>query len=442
MLKSGRKPRNAREQKLLDQAAHLLPASARTPTMSLDSAIVVKQGRGSKITDLSDNEYIDYLLGSGPMFLGHAHPAVVAAAQDAMARGNSFLLPNEEAILLADEIVNAVPCAERVAFGNTGSDAIFFALRLARAYRGRDKILKFEGGYHGQTDHVMMSNQWTTAPADFPHAVPNSEGIPAATQHDVLVAPFNDTDRAASMIEAHADDLGAVIVEPMQRTVTPKPGFLEGLRDVTRRLDIPLIFDEVVTGFRFSYASAQGYYGVTPDLTALGKTLSAGNPLSVLCGAEDLMVFAEGVRKITGNYVSLTGTFSGNRVSCAIALAVLKELRRDGVYERVFARGSRLREAVRTAFDKHDIPCQMAGEPSAFEPWFTEQEVVDYRSSMTSDASISHALAQGLFDRGVIKGHEKFFISTAHSDLDIDTTIEAVNETVAEISKQRNARSI
>ena len=154
-----RKPRSEREEYLLARAAAVLPASARTPTMSLDAAMVIREGLGSKIIDITGNEYIDYLLGSGPMFLGHAHPAVVDAAREAVGHGTSYLLPNESSILLADEIVKAVPCAERVAFGSTGSDAVFFALRLARAYRQRDKILKFEGGYHGQGDHVLMSNQ-------------------------------------------------------------------------------------------------------------------------------------------------------------------------------------------------------------------------------------------------------------------------------------------
>jgi len=367
------------------------------------------------------------------MFLGHAHPAVVAAAKDAIDHGSSFLLPNEHAILLADEIVQAVPCAERVAYGSTGSDAVFFALRLARAYRKRDKILKFEGGYHGQTDAVMMSNQWTSAPAEFPAPVPNSEGIPEAALGDVLVAPYNDVERAVSLIEANADQLAAVIVEPMQRTLPPRPGFLEGLREVTRRLEIPLIFDEVVTGMRLGYGGAQAYYGVTPDLCAMGKTLSAGHPLSAVCGVEELMVFAEGVRKITGNYVALTGTYSGNPVSCAVGRAVLKELRREGAYEALFARGRRLMAVLQKSLDEAGIPAQVKGEPPAFQPWFSEEEVFDFRSSQRCDPKPGYALAQGLLDRGVLKAHEKFFVSMVHSDEDIEDTVRAIEETVAEM---------
>ena len=427
-------PRSEREEYLLERAAAVLPASARTPTMSLDAAMVIREGRGSKIIDVSGNEYIDYLLGSGPMFLGHAHPAVVDAAREAVGHGTSYLLPNEPSILLADEIVEAVPCAERVAFGSTGSDAVFFALRLARAYRRRDKILKFEGGYHGQADHVLMSNQWTTESADFPLAVPNSEGIPAATQQDVLVAPFNDIDRTASLIEAHADELAAVIVEPMQRTIPPRPGFLQGLREVTRRLDIPLIFDEVVTGFRLAYGGAQEYYGVTPDLCAIGKSLSGGHPLSVVCGVDELMTFAEGVRKITGNYVSLTGTFSGNPVSCSVGLAVLNELRKEGLYDALYARGKRLKEALQASLDKAGVACTVSGEPPAFQPWFSDAEIIDHRSCQLADPMPGFALAQALLDRGVLKGHEKFFVSTVHSEADIDFTIAAIEDAVQEIA--------
>ncbi len=429
-----RQDRDHHEQHLLERAAALLPASARTPTLSLESAVVIREGRGSKMVDMSGNEYIDYLLGSGPIFLGHAHPAVVAAVRDCVEHGSGFLLPNEPSILLAEEIVKAVPCAERVCYGNTGSDAVLFALRLARAYRKRDKILKFEGGYHGQGDHVLMSNQWTVQPRDFPLPVPNSEGIPRSVEDEVLIAPFNDIATTAELIERHRDDLAAVIVEPMQRTIPPKPGFLEGLREVTARREIPLIFDEVVTGFRLAYGGAQEYYGVTPDLCAMGKSLSAGHPLSVVCGVGDIMACAEGVRRITGDYVSLTGTFSGNPISCAVGLAVVRELQREGAYQALFAKGRRLMDALQSSLDEEGIPAQVLGEPPAFQPWFTETEVVDFRSSQTANPMQGFHLAQALLDRGVLKAHVKFFVSMAHSDEDIDLTIDAIGAAVRELA--------
>jgi glutamate-1-semialdehyde 2,1-aminomutase len=429
-----RKERTEYEKQLLDSAAALLPASARTPTMSLASAMVIKEGRGSKIVDMSGNEYIDYLLGSGPMLLGHAHPAVVAAVQACVEHGSTFLLPNEPSILLAEELVQAVPCAERVVYCSTGSDSTFFAIRLARAFRKREKILKFEGAYHGQGDHVSMSNQWTKQPADFPVPVPNSEGIPEAVQSEVLIAPFNDLDITSEIITRHADELGAVIVEPMQRTIPPQPGFLQGLRKLTSESEIPLIFDEVVTGFRLGYGSAQEYYGVVPDLCAMGKSLSGGHPIGVVCGKSDIMQYAEGVRRLTGNYVSLTGTFSGNPISCAVALAVLAELKKEGAYEALFEKGRRLMNALQRALDDADIPAQVMGEPPAFQPWFTAEKIVDYRTSQTADPAIEHRFTQALLDRGVLKGHEKFFVSMVHSDEDIDDTIEVIQDAVGELA--------
>jgi glutamate-1-semialdehyde 2,1-aminomutase len=434
MSDAERLPRTEQEQQLLDRAMAFLPACALTSTMSLDSAIVVARGEGPRIWDLSGNEYLDYLLGSGPMLLGHAHPAVVAAARDQVGRGTSFLLPNEPSILLAEELVRAVPCAERVAFCSTGSDSTFFALRLARAHTGRSRILKFEGGYHGQGDAVSMSNQWTQEPAPWPEPVPNSEGIPPSTFDEVLVAPFNDLDTATELVERHADELAAVIVEPLQRTIPPRPGFLQALRDVTAHHRIPLVFDEVVTGFRLAYGGAQEHYGVVPDLCALGKSLSGGHPLGVVCGSEELMRYAEGIRRLTGGYVALTGTYSGNPVSCAVGLAVLEQLRAPGIYESLFARGARLMAGIRIACEHAGLAVRVTGEPPAFEAWFTDEDVIDHRSSLAADPVTRSRFAQALFDRGVVKAHEKFFVSTAHTDHDSDLTLHAIDGAVRELT--------
>jgi glutamate-1-semialdehyde 2,1-aminomutase len=275
-----------------------------------------------------------------------------------------------------------------------------------------------------------MSNQWTKEAKAFPTPVPNSEGIPKSVEEDVLIAPFNNLDLTSDIIEKNRDDLAGVIVEPMQRTIPPQPGFLEGLREITARYEIPLIFDEVVTGFRLAYGGAQEYYGVTPDLCAIGKSMSAGHPISAVCGRADIMEFAEGIRRITGNYVSLTGTYSGNPISCIAALATLKELRREGVYESVFEKGTKLRNALQKSLDKAGIPAQVLGEPPAFQPWFSETEIFDFRSSQSSNALFIFHLLQDLLDRGVLKGHEKFFISTVHSDEDIDFTIDVIDDAV------------
>jgi glutamate-1-semialdehyde 2,1-aminomutase len=387
--------------------------------------MVVASGRGARIVDVSGNEYVDYLLGSGPMLLGHAHPAVVAAVREHLERGASYLMVSEPAIRLAEELVAIVPCAEAVSFHSTGTEAVFFALRLARAWRRRDKVLKFEGGFHGMSDYALMSNQWTRTPGELPAAVPNSTGIPAAVAADVLVAPFNDLERTTAIIERHHEGLAAVVVEPLQRTIPPRPGFLAGLREATAHYGIALVFDEVVTGFRLALGGAQERYGVVPDLCALGKSISAGHPLGVLCGRRDIMMLADPERREAGDAVQLTGTYSGNPISCVAALACIAELRKPGVYERLEATGRRLMRALEDALGAARIPVRVLGEPAVFQPWFTEEDVVDHRSSLKADVRRGLRFVDRLLDRGVLKAHEKFFVSTAHGEDEVAATIAA-----------------
>jgi len=428
-----RKPRSARESELLELASRVLPGGVRNPTMSPEYAMVIKEGRGSHMWDVSGNEYIDYLMGSGPLLLGHAHPAVIAAVRECLERGSSYLMVNEPAIRLAEQIVQAVPCAEKVCFHSTGSEATFFAMRLARAFRRRDKILKFEGAFHGMSDYALMSNQWTATPQVYPVPVPNSAGIPPAVAAGMLIAPFNDLDTTTALIEQHHDELAGVIVEPLQRTIPPQPGFLAGLRAVTSRYGIPLIFDEIVTGFRLAWGGAQEYYGVVPDLCALGKTLSSGHPLSVLCGREAIMSAVDPSRHGRADYVALTGTYSGNPLSCVAALATLEELRRPGTYERLFASGRRLQEALRGLLAAAGIPAQVSGEPPAFEVWFADHAIGDLRSALTADTARHARFTDLLLERGVVKAHEKFFVSLAHSDEDVDATIEVLGSAIADL---------
>jgi glutamate-1-semialdehyde 2,1-aminomutase len=430
-----RRPRSEREDELLQLAGHL-PSSVRSPTFSGKYAMVVREGRGSRIRDWSGNEYIDYLMGSGPLLLGHAHPAVVAAVREQLERGSSYLLSNEPALLLADEIVRAVPCAEKVCFHSSGSESTFFAMRLARAHRQRDKILKFEGGFHGMNDYALMSNQWTRTLRDPPAPVPNSAGIPASVAGEVLVAPFNDVEATCAIIEQHHDDLAGVIVEPLQRTIPPQHGFLLELRKATRHYGIPLIFDEVVTGFRLAYGGAQEYYGVVPDLCALCKGIASGHPISVLCGSEEIMSHADPARQLSSDHVAQTGTFSGNPISCAAALATIRELQKEGVYDALHARGRRLMDGLQELLDEADVPARVSGEPPAFQPWFTEAEIIDFRSLLASDAALNLRFTALLLDRGVLKAHEKFFVSMAHDDEDVALTLEAFAGAVEELANR------
>src|SRR5437868_4308608 len=282
-------PRSKDESALLELAARRLPGGVLGTSRHRDElAFVVKRAEGARLWDWSGREYIDYLLGSGPMFLGHGNPAVTRAVTEQLKDGTTFFMVTEPAIRLADEICRAVPCGEQVRFTSTGSEATFFALRVARAFRHRDKILKFEGGYHGAHDYALMS-QTPKSPKAFPAPMPDSAGIPQAIEGEVLIAPYNDLATVEALLAVHADSLAAVIVEPFQRIIPPAEGFLQGLRRLTTRYEIPLIFDEVVTGFRFAYGGAQEMYGVTPDLASYGKIIGGGFPLAALAGRADIM---------------------------------------------------------------------------------------------------------------------------------------------------------
>ncbi len=431
-----RKPRTEYESALLDKGKRYMPSGPRNPTRAPQQAIIVKRAHGARIEDCSGNEYVDYLLGSGPMLLGHAHPAIVAAVREALAGGSAYLLAGEACIDLAEQMVEAVPCADKVYFQSTGTEATFFALRLARAYRKRDKILKFEGGYHGMHDYALVSTQWTLAPAEYPHPVANSAGIPASVLGEVLVAPFNDIETTARIVEEHADELAAIIVEPMQRTIPPRDGFLRDLRELTRRLDIPLVFDEVVTGFRLAWGGAQEYYGVVPDLCALGKSVSGGHPIGVVCGRGDIMDCAGPAALMRGEGVLLSGTYSGNPISAVAALACMAELRRPGVYEQLFARGRRLMDGLAAAARESEIPAIISGEPPAFDLWFTAGDLANFRDMLKVDGKRQSRFAELLMDRGVIKAHEKFFVSTVHSDADIDFTIAAARDALRQLAME------
>jgi len=251
--------RSAHELELVAKAGQYLAGGTLG---NLVEDVILARGRGSRVWDVSGHEYIDYLLGSGPMLVGHAHPEVVAAVHEQLELGSTFFANNERAILLAEEISKAMPCAEKIRFCSSGTEATLYAMRVARAFRRRDRILKFEGGFHGMHDYAVMGMS-PSAPAQFPAAVPDSAGIPQAVASTMLVAPFNDLETTSAIVDWHHDELAGVIVEPFQRVLAPRPGFLAGLRELTARHGIPLIFDEVVTSFRFAYGGAQRS-GVTP----------------------------------------------------------------------------------------------------------------------------------------------------------------------------------
>jgi glutamate-1-semialdehyde 2,1-aminomutase len=386
--------------------------------------VVIREGRGGHVWDENGKEYIDYLLGSGPMLVGHAHPEVTAAAQARVAQGTTFFANNRWGIELAEAIVAAVPCAEQVRFVSTGSEADLYAMRVARAYKRRDKVLKFEGGYHGMSDYSLMSLA-PKRPGNFPQPVPDSAGIPKSLKDEMLVAPFNDAGAVADLVKAHRDELAAIIVEPFQRIIPPAPGFLADLRKISADNDVLLIFDEVVTGFRLAYGGAQQYYGVTPDLCTLGKVIGGGFPLAALTGSAEIMAHFDKGKVGEDQFLMQIGTLSGNPVAAAAGIATLDILKRPGAYEQLHATGRELMQILGSLLKEAGIPAQVCGEPPLFEVVFTGEPVRDYRGYLRGDADMTRRFNALLRERGILKGEQKYYVSLAHTPDDVRQTCEA-----------------
>jgi len=422
--------RSDAEQHLLEKARRYLPGgNGGNLTLPEELDFLVSRGKGSHVFDVSGNEYVDWLMGSGPMVLGHAHPAVTEAVIKAVEGGSTFFTTNERAVELAEVLVNAVPCAEQVRFTTSGTDACFNAMRAARAFTGKEKILKFEGAFHGTSDYALMS---LTPPAsvEYPQAMPSSGGIPQAIQELMLIAPYNDLATTETIINAHLDDIAAVIVEPVQRVISPKPGFLQGLRDLTKRHNIPLIFDEVVTSFRLAYGGAQEFYGVTPDMCTVGKIMGGGYPLAAVLGRADILSVYDRRASDDDTFVNQIGTLNGNPIACAAGLATLAVMREGGTYEKIHGAGAAIRQALVEICNENGVPVQSCGEDAIFDVYFSEQPVSNYRDTLAADTAMMARFNTGLLKRGILKGAQKYYPSAVHTDEDIEKTIQAMREVV------------
>jgi glutamate-1-semialdehyde 2,1-aminomutase len=416
---------------LIDEARRVLPGGSFG---NMPAEVMLRSGKGGRIWDEHGKEYVDFLLGSGPMFIGHAHPEVTAAVQSQLPHGTTYFGNNRHGIALARAIVDAVPCADQVRFVCSGTEADLYAMRAVRAFRKRDKILKFEGGYHGMSDYALMSLA-PKNPGNFPRAIPDSAGIPKSVADEMLIAAFNDLEMVESLIREHKDELAGVIVEPFQRLLPPKPGFLQGLRKITQEHGIPLIFDEVVTGFRFAYGGAQEYYGVTPDLCTLGKIVGGGFALAAIAGRADIMAHFDRLAMADEDFLFQVGTLSGNPVASIAGLTTLEVLKRPGAYEQVFATGRELMAALDDLLKKAGIKAQVIGEPPLFDVLFTDQPAKDYRDTLKADKAIAARFNKALRERGIMKGESKYYVSLAHTRADIDHTIGAWAEAVGELKK-------
>jgi len=391
--------------------------------------LVVARGAGSRIWDVAGREYIDYHLSSGPALLGHAHPAITAAVQAQVPKGTTYFFLNEPEIELARRMVDAIPCADAVHYTGSGTEATFYALRIARAFTGRNKVLKFEGAWHGMHDYGL----WGTvpqAPSDYPRALPDSVGVPRETGDTVLVTPFNETARAVDMIERHAKDLAAVIVEPLQRVLLPEPGFLEAIRAVTKKHGIVLVFDEIVTGFRIAWAGAQEKYGVVPDLACYGKAVSGGFPLAAIAGSAEVLSVLDARRRPRAEVVWATNTLNGNPVCAGAGCAALDVLAQPGIYDRLHRIGSRLRNGIVDSGTRHGFAVQAPGEDAVFGVRFTDRKPLrTWMDLTTANKDLGLRWALELLKRGLlVNPNEKFYISIAHTDADVDETLAIVEQ--------------
>ena len=392
---------------------------------NFDPSMVIREGRGARVWDEDGREYVDYLIGSGPMLLGHGHPEVLEAVYDQLPKGQTFFANNALGIELAEEICRAVPCAERLRYVSSGGEADMYALRLARAFTGRDKIVKFEGGYHGMSAEAQMS----LAPArrvNFPQAIPDSAGIPRSVADDMLIAPFNDPDYVRSLLAEYHGQVAGLIVEPLQRIIPPAPGFLDLLRAECDRYGIVLIFDEVVTGFRFAYGGAQEHYGVTPDLCTLGKVIGGGFPLAATAGRADIMAHFDKAAVGDDRWLMQLGTLSGNPVAAAAGLKSLEILRRDGQYPRLRDLGDRVAGMIRKALEPTGLPYRIVGDATLFEVVFTAQDPLDYRAVQGADAARAKLWNDTLRANGIFKSPGKTYPSLALTEADFEWTDHAI----------------
>lgn len=424
-------------QKLTSQADWIARARAVLPAGgfgNFDPGIVIARGEGSHVWDEDGNEYIDYLIGSGPMLLGHGHPEVMEAVLEQLPKGMTFFANNAKGIELAEAIVEAVPCCEQVRFVASGGEADMYAIRLARAYTGRDKILKFEGGYHGMSAEAQMSLA-PEARVNFPQAVPDSAGIPQGVADQMLIAPFNDLAAVEALLTEH-NDVAAIIVEPLQRIIPADPGYLQGLRDLCDKHSVLLIFDEIVTGFRLAYGGAQERYGVTPDICTLGKIIGGGFPLAALGASAEIMQHFDKSSVGADKWLMQLGTLSGNPIAAAAGLKTMEILRREGNYDRLRAIGKQLQDMQSEALSAADIPHQICGDETLFDIFFTSGTCRDYRTAKHDDPQRNATYNATLRRHGIFKSPGKLYPSLAISAMDLELTQNAVRMAVQSLSAE------
>ncbi len=415
-----------------DKSQQFIPGGVNSPVRNFSKVggnpRFIRRGAGSKVYDIDGNQYIDYVASWGPLILGHADPRVIEAIKGTMVNGTSFGAPTTQETELAEIIVNAVPSIEKVRMVSSGTEATMSAIRLARGYTGRDKVIKIEGCYHGHVDSLLA--EAGSGVATF--GLPECEGIPADFTRHTLVVPFNDANAVRRTIEAHPDQIACLILEPIMGNmgiISPQDGYLNELREITSEHGVVLIFDEVITGFRVAYGGAQSLYGVIPDLTCLGKIIGGGMPVGAYGGKEEIMrhIAPEGD-------VYQAGTLSGNPLAVSAGIAALKALTEPGVYEQLESRASQLADGLQDATERHAIDAFHSRVGSMLMLFFTDAEVTNADGARTSDTERYSRYFGELLERGVYVAPSQFeagFVSLTHSETDIDATVRAANEALS-----------
>lgn len=427
--------RDERSKAAFERANKVLPGGVNSPVRAYKSVgrvpVFIERGQGARLWDIDGNSYLDYVLSWGPLILGHAHPEVIEAIKKAAERGTSYGAPTEIETELAEEVIKAFPSMEMVRMVNSGTEATMSSLRLARGVTGRNKIVKFEGCYHGHGDSLLIK----AGSGALTLGVPTSPGVPPSIASETVVAQYNELDGVRQIFNQCGEEIAAVIVEPVagnMGVVLPQPGFLEGLRQITVEYGSLLIIDEVMTGFRVSYGGAQGHFNINPDLTCLGKVIGGGLPVAAYGGKR---IYMEQIAPSGPIYQA--GTLSGNPLAMAAGIASLRLLQKNGVYEELERRTTRLAEGLKTIAQDLQVRIWVNSIGAMFSAFFTDQPVIDFKSACTSDLELFAAFFSGMLERGIYLApsqYEAVFLSTAHTDEDISYTLEQAEVVLKSLS--------
>lgn len=419
---------------LYHKALSLIPGGVNSPVRAFKAVgrnpLFISKAKGSRIYDVDGNSFVDYVLSWGPMILGHAHPRVVKALKKAVANGTSYGAPTPAEVELASLVLKLYPSMDKVRMVNSGTEATMSAIRVARGFTGRDRIIKFEGCYHGHADGLLVK----AGSGATTFGVPDSPGVPKSYARNTITLPFNDAKAVKRTIEKEAGSIACVIVEPVVGNigcVLPRPGFLETLRRLTKKYSIILIFDEVMTGFRVSLGGAQAHYGIEPDMTCLGKVIGGGLPVGAYGGKEELMSLVS-----PDGPVYQAGTLSGNPLAMTAGIETIKEISKKGAFARLEKKAAMLEDGLTDAARRAGVSARFYRAGSMFCTYFTDSEVFDYNTARKSDTVKFSRFFSGMLRRGVNLAPSQFeagFMSLAHTERDIERTVNAAYKSLGDI---------